>query len=135
MSTPMYQIGDNLYLKMELFNPGGSHKIRAARHILETAIHQGHIIPGQTTIIEKTGGNFGFGLVTVCKQYGLDIELAVGLGFSRKKRQYLEALGAVLIGKELLEQGWSPKEVIDYHLLNSDRLGRSYYYTDQFNNP
>ncbi len=35
MSTPMYRIGDNLFLKMELFNPGGS---------LPEAPHRGKII-------------------------------------------------------------------------------------------
>lgn len=135
MRTPIINICDNLYLKLELFNPSGSHKIRAVRHIIETAIDRGEVIPGKTTIIEKTGGNFGYGLITVCKQYGLSIELAVGLGFSKKKRQYLESMGAILIGQDLLEKGWTPKEVIDYHLSHSVRLGKNYFYTDQFNNP
>lgn len=135
MTTPLYKVEDNIYLKMELFNPSGSHKVRAARYIIESAIRQGKVIPGETTIIEKTGGNFGFGLLIACQEYGLAVELAVGLGFSKKKRKYLESLGAVLIGKDLLQKGWTPKQIIDYYLAESPRLGKQYYYTDQFSNP
>lgn len=42
-----------LLMKLEMNNPGGSHKYRAARHIVESAIGSGRIVPGRTTVIEK----------------------------------------------------------------------------------
>lgn len=131
--TPLLQLPNNIFAKMELNNPGGSHKVRAARYIIQAAIDDQHIIPGKTTVIEKTGGNFGFGLLAACKEFGINVELAVGLGFSLKKRQYLESMGATLIGKDKLQAGWSPKEVVQYHLENAQALGKHYYFTDQFN--
>jgi cysteine synthase len=48
--------------------------------------------PGVTTVIEKTGGSFGFGLLAACHKYQVAVELAVGLGFSQTKRDLLECL-------------------------------------------
>ena len=121
-------------IKLELDNPGGSHKYRAASHIVAHAIEAGEIIPGHTTVIEKTGGNFGFGLLAACQKRNVDVALAIGLGFSQYKRDLLEGLGAELIGKAQLRDGATPREVIEYHLAHQQSLGRHYYYTDQFNN-
>ncbi|KPY90365.1 pyridoxal-phosphate dependent enzyme [Pseudomonas syringae pv. tagetis] len=125
---------DRIFTKLEMNNPGGSHKYRAASFIIKNALHSGKIIPGITTVIEKTGGNFGFGLISACHKHGVPVELAVGLGFSQIKRDLLECFGAKLIGKEMLVAGASPKEVVTYHLKHQSEMGKSYYYTDQFNN-
>lgn len=134
MITPMIKVTDNIFAKVEAFNVSGSHKVRAARFIIKKAIQNGRIIPKKTTIIEKTGGNFGFGLIYACNEFNLDIELAIGLSFSKKKRLYLEKLGAKLIGKKMLESGKTPKQVVEHHLQNSSEFQKDYFYTDQFNN-
>ena len=134
MITPLIKISNNIFVKIEAFNESGSHKVRAAQLIIENAVNQGKIISGTTTVIEKTGGNFGFGLIYACNKFDVDIELVVGLSFSEKKRLYLEALGAKLIGKEMLQKGKTPKQVVDYQIKNSKKLGKKYFYTDQFNN-
>jgi cysteine synthase len=125
---------DRLYVKLELNNLGGSHKYRAASHIIRCAIERGDIVPGRTTVIEKTGGNFGFGLLAACYQHNVMVDLAVGLSFSPIKRHLLECFGARLIGKEMLLGGASPREVVEHYLSCQDQIGRHYYYTDQFNN-
>lgn len=135
MITPLVQIEENIYVKYEFLNESGSHKVRAAEHIISNAIQHGKIILGETTIIEKTGGNFGFGLIHACQKFNLDIELAIGLSYSKKKRNYLQTLGAKLIGEKMMEdEGKTPKEVVEYHLSNSSKLNKKYFYTDQFNN-
>lgn len=125
---------DRIFTKLEMNNPGGSHKYRAANFIIEAAVRKGDIIPGVTTVIEKTGGNFGFGLVTACHKYRVAVELAVGLGFSQTKRDLLKCFGATLIGQDMLAAGVSAKEVVNFHIEHQVALGKSYYYTDQFNN-
>ncbi|GFM83068.1 pyridoxal-5'-phosphate-dependent protein [Pseudomonas cichorii] len=132
--SKLIKSGERFFTKMEMNNPGGSHKYRAASVIIDAALRSGEIIPGVTTVIEKTGGNFGFGLVAACHKHGIPIELAIGLGFSQTKRNLLECFGAKLIGKEMLRDGLSPKEVVNFHLQNQQAMGKSYYYTDQFNN-
>jgi cysteine synthase len=132
--TPLVEIESGLLIKFEMNNPGASHKVRAARHIVRNAIQNGKIIPGESTVIEKTGGNFGIGLALACQETGVPVELAVGLSFSPLKRRYLQSLGATLIGVDYLKQGASPREVVEWHLANAVSLKRKYYFTDQFNN-
>src|SRR5215470_6886743 len=62
--------GFNLYAKMEGVNPGGSIKDRAALSVIENALAQGLIKPGNT-IIESSSGNMGIGLAQACAYYGL----------------------------------------------------------------
>ncbi|MFM0058838.1 pyridoxal-phosphate dependent enzyme [Paraburkholderia phytofirmans] len=133
-ATPLREVRPGLLLKFECDNPGGSHKVRAARYIVRSAIESGEIVPGRTTVIEKTGGNFGFGLTLACQAHAIPVELAVGLGFSAVKRRCLELFGARLIGLDMLERGATPREVVQWHLEHAAEHGRSYFYTDQFRN-
>lgn len=130
----LVQCASQIFVKTELDNPGCSHKYRAAKFIVDQAVTSGDIIPGETTVIEKTGGNFGFGLLMACQAHDVGVELAIGLTFSQRKRSLLEFLGARLIGKEMLVAGMTPKEVVQYHLDEQRALGKRYFYTDQFQN-
>ncbi|ODS22325.1 hypothetical protein AB835_14815 [Candidatus Endobugula sertula] len=132
--TPLIEYSNNLLVKMEIFNASGNHKVRAARQIISSGIERGEIVPNETTVIEKTGGNFGFGLISACQEFNVDLHLAVSLGFSKIKRQCLENLGATLIGKDLLAGGKTPKEVVEYPIENQESMERKYFFTDQFNN-
>jgi cysteine synthase len=134
-ATPLVEVAPRLLLKLECNNQAGSHKVRAARKIVQAALKSGAIVPGKTTVIEKTGGNFGFGLATACAEIGVPVELAVGLSFSPAKRRFLEYLGAKLIGIDMLKAGAKPREVIESHLARADSQGKHYFYTDQFSNP
>lgn len=133
-TTPLVELLPGIKSKLEYLNPGGSHKTRAAEYLLRSGIADGTIVPGVTTVIEKTGGNFGLGLAVGCARQGVPLELAVGLGFSALKKRALERAGAFLIGNEMLHQGATPREVVDWHLENQDQLGKNYFYTNQFGN-
>ena len=132
--SELARYNNRLFTKLELNSLGGSHKYRAASHIVRRAIERGDIIPGRTTVIEKTGGNFGFGLLAACYQHSVNVDLAVGLSFSPLKRKLLECFGAQLIGKDMLQDGATPREVVEHHLACQQELGKHYYYSDQFNN-
>lgn len=132
--TPLREVYPGVVAKFECDNPGGSHKVRAARHIVRRALEAGDIIPGMTTVIEKTGGNFGFGLTVACAEIGVPVELAVGLSFSPVKRHCLGLFGAQLIGIDMLEKGATPREVVEWHLAHAGALDKHYFYTDQFKN-
>lgn len=133
--TPLIELAPGLLVKLEMDNPGASHKVRAARHIVRIGLENGDIVPGKTTVIEKTGGNFGLGLILACNEVQVPVELAVGLSFSPIKRRCLESFGATLVGKDMLARGLMPRDVVEWHLAQADALGKSYFYTDQFNNP
>ncbi|WP_460448090.1 PLP-dependent cysteine synthase family protein [Alsobacter sp. SYSU BS001988] len=131
--TPTIRARPNLFAKLELFNPGGSHKMRAARRVVARAIQSGDLTPhGPRRIIEKSGGNFGVGLAYEASRHGIGVDLVIGLSFSPLKRALCQEYGARLIGVDLLRQGLQPKEVITKFLAEEPDL---YYFTDQFSNP
>jgi cysteine synthase len=131
--TPIVRARPNLFAKLELFNSGGSHKMRAARRVVARAIESGDLTPhGPRRIIEKSGGNFGVGLAYEASRYGIGVDLVIGLSFSPLKRALCQEYGARLVGVDLLRQGLQPKEVITKYLADEPDL---YYFTDQFSNP
>lgn len=58
-----------LLAKLELFNPAGSKKDRAAFEIIKQAKAEGLLVDGQT-VVELTSGNMGAGLAIVCRVLG-----------------------------------------------------------------
>lgn len=134
-ATPLREIEPGLLLKFEMDQAGGSHKVRAARRVVHQALAEGLIVPGVTTVIEKTGGNFGLGLALACREAEVSVELVIGLSFSEARRAHLRWLGVTLAGEDLLLQGATPRQVLEERLARADTLGRRYYYPDQFNNP
>lgn len=134
MPTRVCELERGLLMKFEMDNAGASHKVRAARYVVQSALRRGDLVPGRTTVIEKTGGNFGLGLALACAEINVPVELAVGLSFSPLKRRYLQCVGATLIGVDRLQGGATPRDVLQWHLDHARSLGRSYFYPDQFNN-
>ena len=60
-NTPLIKISDNLYAKLETYNPTGSIKDRMAYYILNKAEEEGKLKPGDT-IVEASSGNTGIAL-------------------------------------------------------------------------
>ena len=129
--TPIRTIG-GVTVKLEAFNPGGSHKSRAARHMIRRAVAEHGLVAGdERRILEKTGGNLGVGLAYEARRLGIGVDLVVGLSFSPVKRRLCEIYGARLVGLDRLRAGLSPREVIEELLASEpDR----YVFTDQFRN-
>jgi len=61
-----------VYAKLEGLNVGGSSKDRPAVAIIGAAIDSGAVVPGETTVVESSSGNFALGLAVVCKYYDID---------------------------------------------------------------
>ena len=76
---------DDVYVKLEAFNPGQSVKDRIALSMIETAEQEGLIQPG-ATIVEATSGNTGIGLswVGAAKGYKVVIVLSETLCVERR---------------------------------------------------
>lgn len=74
-NTPLIELkekvnGVQIYAKLELLNPTGSVKDRAANYIITEGMRRG-IITEDTVIIESSSGNFGIALAACAKRYGL----------------------------------------------------------------
>ncbi|KAH6953583.1 tryptophan synthase beta subunit-like PLP-dependent enzyme [Fusarium avenaceum] len=81
-----------VYLKLEFFNPTGSHKDRMAKSIIEEAEKRGSLRPGMT-IAEASGGSTGSSLALVCAAKGYKCIIVSSNAFAKEKLQTMSALG------------------------------------------
>jgi cysteine synthase A len=102
-STPMLHLhrvvpagAADIYAKLELFNPGGSVKDRAALGMILDAERRGLLQPG-ATIFEATAGNTGVGLALVGVHRGYKVVLFVPEGFAEEKCILMRGFGATVI--------------------------------------
>jgi cysteine synthase len=85
-------------VKMESLNPGGSHKVRIAKAMIEAAEREGVLVRGSgQTILEATGGNTGMGLAMAGAAFGYDVVLVVPDDYSQQKVLRLETMGAQVV--------------------------------------
>lgn len=81
-----------LLLKLEMFNPGGSIKDRAALAMINAA----NLAPG-ATIIEPTSGNTGVGLAWIAATRGYKVIFTMPDNMTAERRKILRALGAEVV--------------------------------------
>ena len=104
-NTPLIEVGNiarelnlkaRVLVKVELFNPGGSIKDRAALSMIEDAERKGLLAPG-ALIIEPTSGNTGVGLAWIASLKGYKVVLTMPETMSIERRKLLKALGAEIV--------------------------------------
>lgn len=95
-NTPMVKYTDNIFLKLENFNPSGSIKDRASYNMIKSALERGEI-DKDTVIIEPTSGNTGVGLAMVCAVLGLKLVICMPESMSEERRKFISVYGAELV--------------------------------------
>jgi len=88
-------VAENLYGKVESFNPLSSVKDRVAVNMLERAQEEGKLGP-DTTVVEATSGNTGIGLAHAGAAMDVPVTLVMPESMTKERRQILRALGADL---------------------------------------
>lgn len=88
--------GATVFAKLELFNPAGSVKDRAALFMIRDAEKRGVLKPG-AVIIEPTSGNMGIGIASVAAQLGYRAILTMPDSMSVERRNMLKAYGAQIV--------------------------------------
>ena len=83
-------------VKLELFNPAGSVKDRAALFMILDAEERGLLHPGYT-IIEPTSGNTGIGLASVGASRGYKVVFTMPETMSVERRKLLASYGAQIV--------------------------------------
>jgi cystathionine beta-synthase len=138
-NTPLVQINSDspqpgavILAKLEYFNPGGSVKDRMAKYVIEKALAEGQLKPGDT-IIDNTSGNAGISMAMVAAAYGLNAILTTPEKTSQEKVDTLRALGAEVIITPT-EAAWDdPKSC--YQLARRLAEENGYFYFNQYDNP
>lgn len=129
-----------VFVKLESYNPGASHKDRPALQIINAAERAGKLKAGMV-VVELTSGNMGTGLAIACALKGYRFIAVMSEGNSIERRQMLKAFGAEVV---LVPQAGKPRpgqvsgedlalvEVKRKQLIT--RLGSRAFAPDQFNN-
>ncbi|TCO54370.1 PLP-dependent cysteine synthase family protein [Actinocrispum wychmicini] len=88
-------LGREVLVKLELLNPGGSHKVRIALSMILAAERDGELVRGSgQTLIESTGGNTGIGLAMAAAVLGYRLVLVIPDNYSPAKQRLLRGYGA-----------------------------------------
>lgn len=94
-STPIIKY-QNLYYKLEFYNPTGSIKDRAAYSILENYYKRGYL-KEDDTIITATSGNMGIALAYFGKKFKLRVIIVMPDNVSLERRTLIKKYGAKII--------------------------------------
>ena len=124
-----YCLQAKLLAKLELFNPTGSAKDRAALAMVLDAEEKGLLRPG-STIIEPTSGNTGIGLASVAAARGYRAIIVMPDSMSRERQLLMGAYGAELVltpGKDGMTGAIAKAEELAEQILGS-------FIPDQFGN-
>jgi cysteine synthase A len=84
---------ENVWMKLERSNPGGSIKDRIALAMIRDAEERGDLKEG-STIVEPTSGNTGIGLAMVAAVKGYRVILVMPESMSIERRRVMKAFGA-----------------------------------------
>ena len=139
-NTPMVKLNKmatglkaNVYVKLEMLNPGNSVKDRIALKIIEDAEASGELKPGGT-IVEATSGNTGAGLAMAAAIKGYSCIFVLPDKQSEEKRAALRAYGAKVV---VTPTNVEPEDPRSYYCV-SRRLAEetpNAFYANQYHNP
>jgi cysteine synthase A len=96
-NTPLVRLqNEDIYVKAEFLNPGGSIKDRVALAMLEGAERDGRLCP-DSIIVEPTSGNTGIGIALIGRLKGYKVRIVMPQGMSEERKKIIRALGADLV--------------------------------------
>ena len=124
------EFGSEIYIKLEMFNPGKSVKDRIAWNMIRRAEESGELPPGGV-IVEPTSGNTGIGLAMIGAARGYRVILTMPDTMSIERRKLLKAYGAELI----LTPGDSGMNGAIETARDLAHGNQGYFLPDQFSNP
>lgn len=129
-NTPVVKLpNENIYIKMEKFNPGGSIKDRAAYGMITDAINK-NLLNSDSIIVEPTSGNTGIALAFIGRILGNKVIIIMPETMSEERRNLIKSYGATLILSDGSKGMSGAIEKANQLILEDKR----YFMPDQFNN-
>jgi N-(2-amino-2-carboxyethyl)-L-glutamate synthase len=90
-----------VWAKLEFFNPGGSIKDRSAISMLTHAVETGAVVPGRSIVVESSSGNLAIGMAQFCSYHGIRFRCVVDVKTTAQNIAVLRAHGVEL---EVIDQ-------------------------------
>ena len=97
--TPIIQINEKLYAKLDTYIPSGSVKDRMSYYLLSRAAERGDLRSGDT-IVEASSGNTGIAFSMLGALLGHPVKIVMPCNMSEERKQMIRLFGA-----EVLEVG------------------------------
>jgi len=119
----------NVWVKLEYYNPTGSHKDRIAMFMLCRALEKGYIKPGDI-VVEASTGNTGISIAFIATLLGLRAIIVVPEDISEEKKYLIRLFGAELIEVPATS---NPREYVEQAKKIAEDLNA--YYVGQYDNP
>jgi cystathionine beta-synthase len=128
----MEGLASEAFAKIEFMNPMGSAKDRIARFMVEKAIREGALRPGDV-LVENSSGNTAMGLAMMAILEGLRCKMVVRRQTSQEKLDCLRAMGVELV---LVDGALPPDHPESYNRKAKQVVAETprAYFTDQHNN-
>jgi cysteine synthase A len=95
-NTPLIKVSDQIYAKLETYNPTGSVKDRVVSYIVSHAIQAGEI-NSSAVLCEATSGNTGIALSAIAANLGLPCIIFMPSDMSEERKQMMKIYGADII--------------------------------------
>jgi len=97
-NTPLVEIGNNIYGKLETYNPTGSVKDRMISYVVDKAIDQRKVgLTAGRILCEATSGNTGIALSAVAASLGLDCIIFMPSNMSEERKQMMRVYGTTIV--------------------------------------
>jgi cysteine synthase B len=137
-NTPLFRIPARgrwletveVYAKLEMFNPGGSVKDRAAKWMIEDGERSGKLTSDKV-IIDSSSGNTAIALAMLARARGYAVELVMPANVTRERKERVRAFGARIHYSDPLEGSDGALRMV--RRIVSEHPSR-YFYAAQYDN-
>jgi cysteine synthase B len=123
--------GVELWLKLELCNPGGSVKDRPALQMIRDAIADGRLTPDKI-LIDSTSGNTGVAYSLFGAALGFRVHLVMPSNVSAARKHIAHAFGTVIVPSDPMEGSDGAIRLVKEIVA---REPERWFYPDQYANP
>jgi cysteine synthase len=131
-NTPFIKVEDNIFAKVEGFNPGGSIKDRIVLNMITEAEKKGILKKGDT-LVEATSGNTGVGFAMVGAMKGYKVKVIMPESTSKEKIKMIKVFGGEVILVEDIKFRKAVIEDVKERIKKGEKLVFLNQYENQMN--